>query len=281
MKKILAITLIMGLSILIVSISLLLDLLQMTNETDKDLAELPITDSLFRVIVPKDELVIDINKETVQYSGAIFELKPELIDVYEAIRFSETQRTVVVYPIFTETAYSDNGFYAYYRKECDSTCLTVSIKHGFNGEYSSSRAAFNSFKVLDYPYITDIDIDKEPEILEQYDKVILLHNEYVTHKEFVAITKHPKVIYLYPNSLFAEVEVNYDADTIRLVKGHYYPEPTIQNGFDWELDNSELEYDNVCENWEFYQVTNGYMLSCYPEYVIFKDKSLLKMIKDL
>ena len=33
---------------------------------------------------------------------------------------------------------------------------------------------------MDYDIIDDIVIDKNPSILEEYDKVIMLHNEYVT-----------------------------------------------------------------------------------------------------
>ena len=37
-------------------------------------------------------------------------------------------------------------------------------------------------KLLNYKFLSDIDIDKNPEILKNFDKVILLHNEYVTKK---------------------------------------------------------------------------------------------------
>jgi len=32
--------------------------------------------------------------------------------------------------------------------------------------------------------------------------------------------------------------------------------------------------------WEFNEIDNGIMLSCYPENIIYKDSALLKMIKD-
>ncbi|SMH72213.1 hypothetical protein [Candidatus Nitrosotalea okcheonensis] len=37
-----------------------------------------------------------------------------------------------------------------------------------------------------------------------------MHNEYVTKKEFDAITSHPDVIFLYPDALYAQVRTNYD-----------------------------------------------------------------------
>ena len=82
----------------------------------------------------------------------------------------------------------------------------------------------------------------------------MLHNEYVTEKEFDAITNYPKVVYLYPNALYAKVISNYDNNTITLIRGHEYPSPQIGNGFDWKFDNSVLEYDNSCADWKFNEI---------------------------
>ena len=103
---------------------------------------------------------------------------------------------------------------------------------------------------------------------------------------FDAITSHPNVVYLYPNALYAEIEVNYTDETITLIRGHNYPEPEIKNGFDWEFDNTHpYEYDNECLSMEFYKIKNGWMTNCYPENVFLIDHHLLidilKTIKDL
>ena len=127
--------------------------------------------------------------------------------------------------------------------------------------------------------ITDIDIDKNPDILKKYDKVIMLHNEYVTKKEFDAITSHPNVLYLYADALHAEVKTDYDKNTITLVRGHGYPQPKIINGFDWKYDNSKYEYDIQCDNWTIQQIPNGKMVNCYPSYRLYYDESLWKLIK--
>ena len=73
-------------------------------------------------------------------------------------------------------------------------------------------------------------IDKNPDMLKKYDKVIMLHNEYVTRNMFDAITNHPNVIYLYPNALYAEIEVDYENNLMTLIRGHGYPErgPSIK-----------------------------------------------------
>lgn len=243
--------------------------------------EIFVDGSLFRVLTRESDLKIDYDTRTITYSNADFELKPELMDTYNRIGLlNQTHNTVVVYPTFTESAYSEGGFYDYYEQKCDTTCLTTPISTDFDGEYSSSRAAFNSLRLLGYHHITDVDVDRNPSILERYDKVILLHNEYVTDNEFDAITQHPKVVYLYPNALYAKVSTDYTNNTITLIRGHEYPVPEIRNGFGWEFDNSHFEYDNTCMNWKFYEVDNGIMLNCYPEYIILKDEKLLETIKN-
>jgi len=211
-----------------------------------------------------------------------FKLDPDFTSLYDEIGIlNNPQNSIVVYPTFTEAAYSERGFYDFYRGECDNSCLTVPILNDFSGGYTSSRVAFQVLTLLGYSYITDVEIDKNPRILDKFDKVILLHNEYVTKNEFDSITNHPKVLYLYPNSLYAEVVSNYTSNTVTLIRGHSYPTSDIVNGFDWKYDNTHpFEFDNNCKNWEFYEIENGIMLNCYPENTIFKDKELLKAIKD-
>lgn len=194
---------------------------------------------------------------------------------------SKNQNTVFVIPIFTHTAYWKDGFYEFFNNECDESCLTKPLDNDIHFIYESSRNAIQVLLLLGYDYITDVEVSNNPDILKRYDKVIILHNEYVTKKEFKAITSHPKVIYLYPNSMYAEIQYDDESHTISLVRGHGYPEKNIDNGFNWEFDNTRpYEFDNVCENWEFKEIKNGIMLNCYPENKIYQDVSLLKAIKD-
>ena len=113
----------------------------------------------------------------------------------------------------------------------------------------------------------------------------MLHNEYVSKTMFDAITTHDSVIFLYPNALYGEVKVNVIDNTIKLIRGHGYPDSGIGNGFDWENENTHpYEYDNSCEDWEFYPTTgnpDGYMLNCYPENMIWNDELFLKTLKEL
>ena len=215
------------------------------------------------------------------WRNAKYELNPEFTELYKEIGITYEQKSVVViYPVFTAAAYSEPGFYTYYREECNLDCLTIELKDEYDLTYQASGNAVQVFSLLGYQIITDIAVDKDPNILSKYDKVILLHNEYVTRNEFDAITKHPKVIYLYPNTLYAEIIVDYDKNSITLVRGHGYPTTDISNGFDWVYDNSKYEYNLKCQDIIFHRINNGWMSDCYPENLIHRSKELLKQIKD-
>ena len=203
-------------------------------------------------------------------------------DIYTEIgNLDKNQNTIFIYPMFTQSAYEEPGFYSYFRGECSAQCLTVDIKMDHEAVFTSSGNGATILSLLGYDFITDMDVDKDPFTLKKYDKVILLHNEYVTKTMFEAITSHPKVIYLYPNALYAEISANYESNTITLIKGHNFPETSITNGFGWEYENTHpYEYDTDCLEWKFYEIPNGIMLNCYPEHIIFKDAELLRQIKN-
>ena len=256
------------------------DITEVTNFIEENKIYIDNESEIFRVFVYEKDAVITPDGQK-SFRRAFFELKQENTNLYEEIGLiNQYQNTIVVIPTFTIIAYGEHGFYDYYKGECDKSCLEIPIRHDILQKYQTSDGATKIFKLLGYQFITDIDIDKNPDVLKQYDKVILLHNEYVTQKEFDAIIHHPKVIYLYPNSLYAKIEANYDLNTITLIRGHNYPQQEIKNGFNWRFDNTNFEYDSSCKNWEFYEIDNGIMLNCYPEMQIYKDKNLLKIIKD-
>jgi len=219
------------------------------------------------------------------WKSFVLGLNPNKMDTYNEVAvWNDPQKTVVVYPYFTSIAYNEPGFYTYYRGECDD-CTTAKFAQPIP-MYTASGIGHQVLTLLGYPSITDADIDRDPSILQQFDKVIMLHNEYVTRTMFDAITNHPNVLYLYPNALYAEIEVDYINETITLIRGHNYPEPEIINGFDWEFDNTHpFEFDWECQSMEIYKIKNGWMTNCYPENLFLKDTQqlfeLLKLIKDL
>ena len=235
--------------------------------------------SIFDVYgVRNDSTTVDGN---VIWGTPVFGLNVGQLENYNTIAiWDDPQKAAVVSPIFTDSAYDRFGFYDYYRGDCDS-CTTTTISDGVL-DYNSSVYGYQLLTLLGYSPITDIDIDKNPSILKKYDKIIMLHNEYVTRAMFDAITSHPKVIYLYPNALYAEIEVDYDNNTITLIRGHNYPEKEISNGFDWEFDNTHpFEYDNNCEQMLFYPIDNGWMSNCYPEKILPASPIIFQTLKDL
>jgi len=223
------------------------------------------------------------------WKSLLLGLNPNKFDMYNEVAvWNDPQKTAVVYPYFTYVAYNEPGFYTYYRGDCDS-CTTTKFAPSslLNNEYVTSGLGHQALTLLGYTALSDEEIDMNPSILQQFDKVIMLHNEYVTQTMFDAITNHPKVLYLYPNALYAEIEVNYIDETITLIRGHNYPEPEIENGFDWEFDNTHpYEYDSECLEMEVYQIKNGWMTNCYPENLFMGNDpvrlvNLLYLIKDL
>ena len=223
---------------------------------------------------------------SIQYWGEVYlGLNDQRMDQYDEVAvWNESEKAVVVFPTFTSAAYHEPGFYTYYRGECDE-CTTTEITIP-KLIFASSGNAIQAFSLMGYRTIDDVAIDKNPNILDEYEKVIMLHNEYVTRSMFDTITNHPNVIYLYPNALYAEIEVDYEAGLITLIRGHGYPEPEISNGFDWEFDNTHpYEYDTDCFTMEFYKINNGWMTNCYPEKVFTQSTNgtydILKFIKEL
>ena len=239
------------------------------------------SDGIFSILANPDEFVL-VDGKTVPIK-ATFGLKSEFENVYKQIGVYELEnKPLIIVPIFTASAYERNGFYDFFKNSCNQSCLTTKIVSKDKLDYHSSANAVKVLELLGYDSISDIELDKNPDILKKYYKVILLHNEYVTEKMFDAITSHPNVVFLYPNSLYAKISVNYEDNTISLIKGHGYPESSIINGFDWEFENTHpYEFDTKCNDWDFYTITNGVMLNCYPEQKIWNDELLLKKLKEI
>jgi hypothetical protein len=250
------------------------------NEEKTELIEWD-SGNLFKVLVdPKDIRVID--GESIPLK-ATFGLKSELAETYNQIGvFDQEDKPLVIIPTFTSSAYAPFGFYDYYNERCGEQCLTTKILSEDKLDYKSSANGVKILNLLGYDSISDLELHKNPSILNKYDKIILLHNEYVSKKMFDAVTAHNNIIFLYPNALYAEIEVDISKNEITLIRGHGYP-PGINNGFNYEIEEKfhEYEYDSTCLDWEFIKFENGYALNCYPEQAIWQNSLLLKALKEL
>ena len=240
-----------------------------------------VSGNLFKVLVdPKDIRVIDGESILLK---ATFGLKSDLTETYNQIGvFDQEEKPLVIIPTFTASAYASFGFYDYYNEECGEQCLTTKIVSEDNLDYTSSANGVKILNLLGYDSISDLELHKNPSILNNYDKIIVLHNEYVSKIMFDALTSHKNVVFLYPNALYAEIEIDIPNNQITLIRGHGYPESTIVNGFNWENENTHpYEFDKECNNFEFYKISNGFMLNCYPEQAIWQGKELLERLKEL
>ena len=248
-------------------------------------AQVFVSSSFFEIYGRNGDCLIDTKDGISKWKSITLGLNPNKMEQYnEVALWNDPQDAVVVYPYFTFAAYQPQGFYDYFKGNCDDCTTTKFVQP--KSQYTSSGKAHQALTLLGYSSITDVDIDKNPSILQQFDKVIMLHNEYVTRAMFDAITSHPNVIYLYPNALYAEIEVNYTDETITLIRGHNYPEQEIMNGFDWPFDNTHpYEYDSLCFDMEFYKTAAGWMTNCYPENLFLANTeqlfNILQLIKDL
>ncbi len=250
------------------------------NEEKTELIEWD-SGNLFKVLVdPKDIRVIDGKSIPLK---ATFGLKAELAETYNEIGvFDQEDKPLVIIPTFTSSAYAPFGFYDYYNERCGEQCLTTKIVSEDKLDYKSSANGVKILNLLGYDSISDLELHKNPNILNDYKKIIVLHNEYVSKIMFDALTLHKNVVFLYPNALYAEIEIDITNNQITLIRGHGYPESTIVNGFNWENENTHpYEFDNECNNFEFYKISNGFMLNCYPEQAIWQNSSLLKALKEL
>jgi len=104
-------------------------------------------------------------------------------------------KTLLIEAVFTEQFYQPHGYYD------NMKIRTVGLNHSMTPRmiYSGSKTAFDLLS-QSFSTTNDIEVTRHPEILQHYDRIILLHNEYVSKVEYDAIIRLPNVFYLYPNA---------------------------------------------------------------------------------
>lgn len=202
---------------------------------------------------------------------------PHFFTPAEAKYWNYTDSSIlVIKPLLTANAYKKGGFYDYYKGTCDESCLSVQIDKNIQYTYDSSLRAIVRFEALNATMADDYTVN--PKTLKNYDRIILLHSEYVTQEFFDAITSHPNVIYLYPNALYGKVEVK--DGIMKLVQGHGYK--GMDNGFGWKFDDTRpYEMDNTCDYFKWMNVDNGMQLNCYPENFLMNNTWVFGHVRDV
>jgi len=236
----------------------------------------------FDFYLTENDYIRHQNGFTTPLDGVKINFKDSMTDDYFE-KLKSNHNSVVIFPIFTSMAYNPDGFYSYYAGQCDTSCIIDLSMSQPKFDYNSGGFTAQILFELGYEFLTDIDVDKNPQLLENYETVILLHNEYVTKSQFDSISSHSNLIFLHPNALYAEIDVNYDTNTITLIRGHNYPSSEIANGFDYAIEEKfhEYEYDRDCLNWKFVEIENGYHLNCYPDAIITDNLEILIKLNEL
>ena len=127
------------------------------------------SDKLFKVLVDPNDIRI-IDGESIPMKAS-FGLKSELKEIYDEIGvFDQEIKPLVIIPTFTASAYAPFGFYDYYAQRCGEECLTTKIISEDKLNYNSSANGFKILNLLGYDSISDLELHKNPSILNNYDK---------------------------------------------------------------------------------------------------------------
>jgi len=195
-------------------------------------------------------------------------------------RFQYYEGAIVKQHVFDPTKPDPLNYFAFHQRAMNLSDYDFSptIMH-----YSSNLGA-QTLHLLGYEFISDLEIEKNPQVLSNYDKVIMLHSKYVTKTMFDAITSHPKVVYFFPDSLVEEIKVDFSKNEMIVLNPLKFPgEKNFPNDFKWKYDSEHQKYVDCNDTIEikFEKVGNGIMLNCYPENIILiKTPELFKMIKE-
>jgi hypothetical protein len=142
-----------------------------------------------------------------------------------------------VHPTFTSTAYSPDSFYTFYPKyksvneTAEIDLLNTTINHDEDRKYYQTfidslrkHLPDTSIKILRDHDVHDNAIFQADNQTNAFDAVVLLHNEYVTEKEYYNLKKFVEnggaLILVDGNVLYAEVKYDSKSCSIRLVEGH-------------------------------------------------------------
>lgn len=169
---------------------------------------------------------------------------------YNNIRLNEHD-VLLVYPVFTEQAYQENGWY----DNTEHTTVYINNELDDRMRYGAGKHLLSYF-YNEFDTVSDIAVTTNPELLQSYQTIVLLHNEYVTVEEYNAIMNHSNVIYLFPNSLYRYVEYNDKQITLLNQTG---------NPMGYSNTKYTNEFDD-CITYEIVEYQNGKGLSCYPKW---------------
>ena len=180
-------------------------------------------------------------------------------------------KTLLIEAVFTEQFYQPHGYYD------NMKIRTVGLNHSMTPRmiYSGSKTAFDLLS-QSFSTTNDIEVTRHPEILQHYDRIILLHNEYVSKVEYDAIIRLPNVFYLYPNALYRYVDYDNKSNTITLVGNTGNPYSLSK----WVTSDSVKvnEFDGCLSGYKIVNYPNGKGMNCYPAAVFYLNPSVRNVV---
>jgi len=192
----------------------------------------------------------------------------ELESTYDFLKNS-TQSTIVVYPTYTYYANEKNSLADVGTENCDR-CETYMFDYGLRRPYGYSDIGGSFLPIAEryFNMTDDYIVNKHPEILDAFDRVILMRNTYVTENLRQTILSHDKVIYLFPDAMTKQINITNSTMTYI---GEYEPLHSMVPV--WNDDNR-------CADWLFVPVENGYIMTCFPDVALINNNEMLITIRD-
>lgn len=214
-----------------------------------------------------------------------------------------SQKTVVIYPAYTYYANEVDSLVDFGTDNCDdefTDCKSYLIHGQFltaldSGGVSDVGASIAEIGHQYFFVVNDDLVHRNPEVLDAYDKVILMRNVYVTDELRNTILGFDKVIYMFPDAMTKKIDRQLqhifddeidldDSDEPRDKKQSSYIYLNMTYSGEYKpLHEKSIEWadDNRCEEWEFVPIHNGYMMNCTPDIAIINNYEMLKAMRDL
>ena len=198
---------------------------------------------------------------------------------------NSTESIIMVYPSYTYWANELNSLadigdedWCY---ECESFTRAHELFTVHNGGFSSVGGSVGRIGDQYFTYVTDYYLEHNGTSIkmEDYDKVILMRNSYVTDNFRNMVLNHTNVVYMFPDALTKEVTTNSTytkAPRDSQITMTYVDdiEPLHPMAHEWADDNR-------CEEWEFIKVINGYMMNCTPDVAIINNHDMILTMRDI
>jgi hypothetical protein len=198
--------------------------------------------------------------------------------------YNSTESTLVVYPSYTYWANEQNSLVDIGDEDWCDGCESYTAKHVqftvTNGGFSDVGGSVGIIGDQYFAYVTDYYLDHNGTSIkmEDYDKVILMRNVYVTENFRNMVLNHTNVLYMFPDALTKKVITN---STYMKASGSSDITMTYVKDIK-PLHPMSLEWadDNRCEDWEFIKVVNGYMMNCTPDIAIINNHDMILAMRD-